>query len=410
VYGTARDVTERRDAREQLEAANAAAQRAREVAEAANLAKSEFLSRMSHELRTPLNSILGFAQLLALSDLEESEADNVRQILHSGRHLLALIDEVLDLARIEVGGVSLSVESVRAGDAVAEAVSLMGPLADSRGIELTAKWEDDGDGHLLADRRRLHQILVNYIGNAIKYSPPGSSVRVDVAPVADACLRITITDDGPGIPPEQLGLLFAPFERLGAERSGVEGTGLGLAHSKSLAEHMGGRVGVDSEPGRGSSFWVELPSSPPPTNVLDDREGPPAVEAAVTGLTGTVLYIEDNRANILLLERLLRRRPGVHLRTAMLGREGLAMARDVQPDVIALDLHLPDIPGDTVLSLLRSDPLTERIPVVILSADATRRQVEELLAMGAVAYLTKPLDVRRLLATLDELLEPSEAP
>ena len=403
VYGIARDVTERHAAREALEAANAAAEAARDAAEAANLAKSEFLSRMSHELRTPLNSILGFSQLLELGDLDESQLDSVRQILHSGRHLLALIDEVLDIARIEVGGLSLSVEPVRVGDAVAEAVSLMTPLGDSRGISVTASWPDEGDDHVLADRRRLHQILVNYLGNAIKYCPEGSSVRVEVRQVSEGCLRLAVVDDGPGIPPEQVGLLFAPFERLGAEQTGVEGTGLGLAHSKALAEHIDGRVGVESVLGQGSSFWVELPIGAAPARALEGDAAAPG-EAPRSDVSGTVLYIEDNVANTLLLERLLARRPSVTLELAMLGREGLERARELLPDLIALDLHLPDIPGETVLTLLRRDPVTAGIPVVVLSADATRRQVEQLLAMGAVAYLTKPLDVRRVLVTIDEHL------
>ncbi|MCU1461801.1 MAG: Multi-sensor hybrid histidine kinase [Acidimicrobiales bacterium] len=415
VYGTARDVTEQRAARHALEeahheaeAARASAEEARAAAEAANMAKSEFLSQMSHELRTPLNAILGFGQLLELDQLEGDQSDSVRQILLSGRHLLGLIDEVLDIARIESGAVSMSVEPVRVGDAVADALSLLGPLATAQGVTLRATSVRDADDYVMADRRRLHQVLVNYLANAIKYTPPGSVATVESTAIRDGWLRIAVVDNGRGIPAELLDRLFKPFDRIGAEQTSVEGTGLGLAHSKALAEHMGGSVGADSTLGRGSTFWVELPLGEAPARRADvSGRRHDAIDANVSG---TVLYIEDNSANTLLLERLLTRRPGLRLRSAMLGRLGLDLARELRPDLIALDLHLPDISGETILTILRSDPRTEDIPVVILSADATLRQIDHLLAMGAAAYLTKPIDVMQLLTIIDQYVGGSDRP
>jgi CheY-like chemotaxis protein len=255
----------------------------------------------------------------------------------------------------------------------------------------------------MADRLRLKQVLVNYVSNAIKYTPPGSTATISVSPAGDGWRRIAVSDDGPGIPEEGLGRLFNPFERIGAEHSDVEGTGLGLAHSKALTERMGGRVGVESTVGRGSIFWVELPIAQPPEDV--EQAGLADVSPVSQGQTvGSLLYIEDNPSNLRLVQQTLARRPGVRLLSAMLGRLGLELAREHQPDLIALDLHLPDISGETVLTQLRADPQTRDIPVVILSADATRRQIDHLLAVGAQAYLTKPLNVRAFLAVVDEHL------
>jgi PAS domain S-box-containing protein len=408
VYGTARDVTDQRAARQALEAAHAEAEaaragadEARAAAESASRAKSEFLSRMSHELRTPLNAILGFGQLLELDELAENQRESVLQILHSGRHLLGLIDEVLDIARIEIGAVSMSVEPVRVGDAVADALSLLGPLAATQGVTLRSS-ASDGDYYVRADKRRLHQVLVNYLANAIKYTPAGSVITVESTTIRDGWLRIAVVDNGAGIPAELLERLFSPFERIGADQTVVEGTGLGLAHSKVLAEHMGGSVGVDSTVGQGSAFWVELPQGQAPADrAADPGRRQVTVDASVTG---TVLYIEDNAANTLLLQRLLTHRPGLSFQSAVLGRVGLELAKELRPDLIALDLHLPDISGETVLTLLRSDERTNGIPVVILSADATLRQIDHLLSIGAAAYLTKPLDVMHLLSIIDQFI------
>jgi len=401
VYGIARDITEQRAAREVLEEAHAAAEEARAAAEAANMSKSEFLSRMSHELRTPLNAVLGFAQILELDEPDGLQKESIDQILRGGRHLLALIDEILEISRIEIGAVSVSTEPVRIADIVAEVLSLLGPLGTARQIALRSTLPETDHQYVLADRQRLKQVLVNYLSNAIKYTPVGSTATISARPADDGWMRIVISDDGPGISGESLGRLFNPFERIGAEQTEVEGTGLGLAHSKALTERMGGRVGAESTLGHGSDFWVELPIAPRP----DDHLVEAFAEVKPVGQTvGSLLYIEDNPSNLRLIEQTLARRPGVRLLSAMLGRLGLDLAREHRPDLIALDLHLPDISGETVLTQLRSDPLTKDIPVIILSADATRRQIDHLLAAGAQAYLTKPLDVRSFLATLDEHL------
>ncbi|MGD9997415.1 MAG: ATP-binding protein [Ilumatobacteraceae bacterium] len=401
VYGTAREVTSQRASRAALEAALDAAASARASAEAANRAKSEFLSRMSHELRTPMNSILGFAQLLELDELGERQRESVDQILKAGRHLLGLIDEVLDIARIEIGEITISLEPVRVADTVAEALSLLGPLAASRSIVLRSNPIEASCAHVMADRGRLHQVLVNFLSNAVKYTPVGSVAVISASLAPDGWVRIAVADDGPGIEPELLPRLFSPFERIGAEQSGIEGTGLGLAHSKALADRMGGRIGVESTLGSGSTFWIELSATTGngSASLTDDHHVAMSDES-----TGTVLYIEDNPSNIELLARALELRPGVRMRSAMLGRLGVDLAREHRPDLIALDLHLPDISGEVVLTELQADPRTAEIPVIILSADATKRQVDRLLGMGAKAYLTKPLDIAHLLSVVDGLI------
>jgi PAS domain S-box-containing protein len=397
VYGIARDVTAQKAVLVALEEARAAA-------DAANRAKSEFLSRMSHELRTPLNAVLGFAQILEMDGMEGAHGEYVEQILRGGRHLLELIDEVMNLSRIEMGAVSISVEPVALADIVADAISLLGSLASDRQISVRSTIGADHPGHVMADRQRLKQVLVNYLSNAIKYTPPGSTATVAAMPAGSAWLRVSVADDGPGIASDMIGLLFNPFERIGADQTGVQGTGLGLAHSKALVERMGGRVGVDSTLGQGSVFWLELMVAEPPSIEL------PGSNTEATGTSpatvGVILYIEDNPSNLGLVERALDHRPGIRLLTAMQGRLGIDLAREHRPGLILLDQHLPDVSGESVLREILSDPRTADIPVVMLSADATRRQIDNLLALGARAYLTKPLDVRALLSIVDEHLTP----
>jgi len=408
VYGIARDVTEQKAAREALEEARAMADEARDVAETANRAKSEFLSRMSHELRTPLNAVLGFGQMLQMDALDDRQTEYVDQILRGGRHLLELIDEVLDISKIEIGAVAISVEPVLVAEILAESTSLLGPLAAARQISLRSTLDDDRAAHVMADPQRLRQVLVNFLSNAIKYTPRGSTATTSARHVGDGWLRIAVSDDGPGIPAMLLGRLFRPFERIGADQTGVEGTGLGLAHSKALVDRMGGRIGAESTVGVGSIFWMELRvADPSPDIPLPASEGEASVDRSQTA--GSLLYIEDNPSNIRLVERALEHRPGIRLLTAMLGRVGLDLAREHQPDLILLDLNLPDVAGESVLAELRADPRTIGIPVVIMSADATRRQIEHLLAVGARAYLTKPLDVRAFLSMLDDHLGGSGA-
>jgi PAS domain S-box-containing protein len=394
VSAAVRDIT----ARKQVEEALA---QARLAAEQANQAKSEYVSRMSHELRTPLNAILGFAQLLELDGLGDDQREAVGFILSGARHLLGLINEVLDIAAIESSRLSLSLEPVDVADLLAEVVSLIRPLADQQGIVLVDP-PQTGTHHVLGDRQRLKQILLNLLSNAVKYNRNRGSVQFDSQPVVGERLRIKVTDSGPGIPPELKDRLFVPFDRLGSERTSIEGTGLGLPLTKGLAEAMGGTLGVASVVGQGSTFWVELPLTqrpterPQPTERLPEQ---PQLERQRPAMT--VLYIEDNPSNLQLVEHLLNRRPGVTLISAMRPQLGLDLAAEHCPDLILLDLDLPDMPGQEVLRRLRADPKTAHVPIVILSADARPALITQLLEEGARAFLTKPLDINELLALVD---------
>jgi signal transduction histidine kinase/ActR/RegA family two-component response regulator len=377
---------------------------ARLVAEKANRAKSEFLSRMSHELRTPLNAVLGFGQLLEMDDLTPDQAENVGQITKGGAHLLDLINEILDISQIESGHMSMSPEAVQVSDVVEAAVALLRPLAEERGVHLIGG--DHGCGHFIfADRQRVKQILLNLIGNGIKYNRQGGSVSVTCFQPARGMLRIQVTDTGPGIAPDQFHLLFAPFERLGAEQTSVPGTGVGLALSRGLAEAMGGTLDVESTPGRGSTFWVEFPVVDSPLKILEEA----GQRHAEQGGPLTILHIEDNLANVELVERVLAQRPEVTVVAAMQGRMGVDLARRHHPVLVLLDLNLVDLPGIEVLQILRDDPATADIPVAIVSADAMPRQVQRLLSSGAVDYLTKPIDIHRLLELVDDAVARAKA-
>jgi len=403
-----RDITDRKRVEEALRAANAAAERAREEAERANRAKSDFVSRMSHELRTPLNAILGFAQLLEIDDPSPAHRESVEQVLRAGRHLLQLIDDVLDVAKIEQGRLALSIEPVHLGDVVRESVDLVLPLARSANIQVRMA-EAHFDRHVVADRRRLLQVLMNLLSNAVKYNREGGDVAVLCDPTPGGWARISVADTGPGIPAEMMDRVFRPFERLGAERTPVEGTGIGLSIAKRLVELMGGRIGVDTETGRGSTFWVELE----PAEIPQQRQEPAAERApeapAGTGGEWTVLYVEDNLSNLRLVERILALRPSTRLIAAMQGSLALELARQHRPELILLDVHLPDIEGDEVLRRLRADPETRGIPVIVVSAEATVGKIERFLAAGARDYLTKPLDVKQFLAVVDEILRSSSS-
>ena len=388
-------------ANEQLQQEIAERRRAEEKADHANRAKSDFLSRMSHELRTPLNGILGFAQLLEMESLPVDQEESVAQILKAGRHLLGLINEVLDISRIETGRLQLSLEPVPVGETLRGALDIVRPLAAQHGIALNAGAADERQ-HVLADRQRLQQVLLNLLANAVKYNRTGGTVAVSCEEILGERLRILVRDTGHGISPDKLDRLFTPFDRLGAEGTGVEGTGLGLALSKHLVDVMGGTLDVTSQVGVGSTFAVELPLTAAPVEALEPRGGSPTVDPAPPDARMVVLYIEDNLSNLRLIEQVLGRRPRTTLLSAMQGRLGLDLAREHRPDLILLDLHLPDLPGQEVLRRLLNEPRTREIPVLILSADATPGHVERLLAAGARAYLTKPLDVRQLLALVDK--------
>jgi PAS domain S-box-containing protein len=398
----ARDITERVRAEEALHVA-------KEEAEQANQAKSEFLSRMSHELRTPLNAILGFVQLLELEDLSDEKLDNVRQIHRAGSHLLDLINEVLDISRIEVGQMTLSLEPVPVRHVVAAAVSLATPLAAERNVELRSRDADECSFYVHADVQRFKQVLLNLLSNAIKYNRDEGAVIVSCERSSERWVRVTVSDTGRGIEPTKMERLFEPFDRLDADQWGVEGVGLGLALSKRLAEAMGGRLQGESTVGSGSSFWIELPLAKGPTTneAEDDRRR--QVDTETRQANATVLYIEDNVSNATLVQRILERRPGITLMDAIQGRLGLELARQHRPDLILLDLHLPDLPGAEVLRLLREDAATADIPVAVVSADATQGQVDRLLESGALDYLTKPIDVAALLALVDRTVESARS-
>jgi PAS domain S-box-containing protein len=369
------------------------------VAERASLAKSEFLSRMSHELRTPLNSVLGFAQLLDMDELTDQQEQAVGHILRAGKHLLNLIDEVLDIARIESGHLAMSVEPVLVLDVLGDAVDLARPLADQREVSLRV---DTGScpprTYALADRQRLLQVLVNLLSNAAKYSQRAGRVDVSVAQT-DGRASISVTDTGPGIAREYIDRVFEPFDRLGAERSGVEGTGVGLTLSKHLIDRMGGEIVVESTLTVGSTFTVLLPL----TEGRDEFEPIVAPGSDAPSLHGAlrILHVEDNLANLALVEQILARHQEIELIAATLGGLALELARRHKPDVILLDMHLPDMSGIDVLGRLRADPITTEIPVVVVSADATAERLERLHAARVAAFLTKPIDVRELLRVIE---------
>jgi PAS domain S-box-containing protein len=409
IVANIRDVTERRQAEAALERARTEAERAREEAERANRAKSEFLSRMSHELRTPMNSILGFAQVLARGELRTDQERAVGHISKAGKHLLRLINEVLEIARIEAGRQSMSIEPVPVGAVLREAVGLIRPLASQNGTRIEFEPRLSDDTFVRADRQRLVQILLNLLSNGIKYNRAGGQVEITCVPqpADDANVVIRVADTGRGIAAEHVHQLFTPFARLGAERGEVEGTGLGLALSQRMAEAMGGSLSLESTSPEGSTFRLELRPARSPRSPAQPAS-PPSAEPIVHDYDpATLLYIEDNLANLSLVETFLEFRPGWRVVPALQGGLGLELARETRPDLILLDLHLPDMHGEDVLRRLRADPRTSRVPVVIISADATRSALERLRRAGAKAYLTKPLDMDEFLTTIE--LQLSEA-
>jgi len=346
--------------------------------------------------------VLGFAQILEMDDLTDDQRESVEQIIRAGRHLLDLINEVLDISRIESGALSLSVEPVELRELAGEALDLVRGMAAERAIELRVDLHGAEDTYVMADRQRLKQVLVNMLANAIKYNREHGTVTLSFR--GDRGLvRIEVADAGPGIPEDRLDRLFSPFERLGAEQGEIEGTGLGLAVSKRLVEAMGGAIGLASSSPQGSTFFVELPRAESPAGAYEPSETSGPTPPSAPG-SRTVLYVEDNLSNLTLVERILANRPDVRVLSAMHGRRGVELAREHLPELILLDLDLPDVPGREVLRMLKEDPRTMGIPVVVISADVARRHTEKLLMAGARMYLTKPLDVPAFLAVVDEAL------
>jgi signal transduction histidine kinase/CheY-like chemotaxis protein len=393
-FAIAHDVTERAKMEKELKAA-------KEDADRANHAKSEFLSRMSHELRTPLNAILGFGQLLERQNSSATQKGRVSHILNAGRHLLNLINEILDIARVESGRFQLSLEPVSVELAIDEAIDLIRPLAAERKIQIERTALEESSPFIQADRQRLKQVLLNLLANAVKYNRHAGRIIVDLARQPEERLRISIMDEGPGIPKHKRERLFSPFERLGAEDTEVQGTGLGLALSKRITEAMGGTID-EGGPAMGSCFWVEFPIV---KGVQEQLESSPVKSTSLNRLEHgekTLLYIEDNLSNLSLIEHLLEECAPIKLISAMQGKLGLDLAARHHPDLILLDVHLPDINGPDVLARLKARDGTRDIPVVVLSADATKSQINRLMSLGAAEYLTKPLEVDRFLNLIDK--------
>jgi len=379
--------------------------------ERANLAKSEFLSSMSHELRSPLNAILGFAQLMALdaATITPAQKASIDQILLAGWYLLELINGILDLAQIESGKLSLSLEQVSLPEVMVECQAMIEPQCLTRGIRMSfCQFQLPCFVH--ADRTRLKQVVINLLSNALKYNRVGGSVTVECTTNISERVRISIRDTGAGLPPDKLAQLFEPFNRLGQEIGAEEGTGIGLVVSKRLVELMGGAIGVESTVGVGSVFWIELNATVAP-NVDVEVSGStaaPQPQALPSARLRTLLYVEDNPANLSLVEQLVARCSDMRLLSARNGNLGIQIARDSLPEVILMDINLPGLSGLDALKILRDDPITARIPVVALSANAMPRDIRKGLEAGFFRYLTKPINVNEFMDTLDVALEFAE--
>ena len=405
------DNTARKQAEQARQEMNAELERAKLMAEKANLAKSDFLSSMSHELRSPLNAILGFAQLIesGLPPPTPSQKEGVDQILQAGWYLLELINEILDLSLIESGKLSLSPECILLAEVLNDCHAMIEPQAHKSGIRV--KFEScDGLYFVKADRTRVKQIFINLLSNAIKYNRVGGYVEVTCSASSAQRTRISFRDTGEGLSAEKLAQLFQPFNRLGQESGVEEGTGIGLVVSKRLAELMGGEIGAQSIVGVGSVFWIELDSAPAP-ELMSDTTPPVLALPALPGSNAqvyTLLYVEDNPANLMLIERLVARRGDIHLLSARDGNRGIEIARESRPDVILMDINLPGISGFTVLRILAGDPATAAIPVIALSANAMPHDIQKGLEAGFSHYLTKPIKVDEFMQTLDLTLRRTE--
>jgi PAS domain S-box-containing protein len=413
VFAAARDITERKRLDQVLQEKNIELESARSVAEKANLAKSDFLSSMSHELRSPLNAILGFAQLMESDSTPPTSAqkESIGQILQAGWHLLALINEILDLAKVESGQVPLSREPVSLSEVLLDCRGMIEPQAQTLGIQMTFP-PFDRPHFVSADRTRVKQVLINLLTNAIRYNSKNGTVVVKCAAGAPGRIRVSIRDTGPGLSPEQQAQLFQAFNRLGQEAGELEGTGIGLVVAKRLVELMGGVIGAESTVGVGSEFWFELEAVKEPLLSMDGGDATYLVQPRAPRGTQahTLLYVEDNPANLKLVEQIIARHPDIRLLTAVNGSSGIEIACIYQPNVILMDINLPGISGFEALKILRSDPATAKIPVIALSANAMPRDIKKGLDAGFLRYLTKPIKVIEFMEALDEALEFAEQP
>jgi PAS domain S-box-containing protein len=386
--------------------------KAMSIAEKANLAKSDFLSSMSHELRTPLGAILGFAQLMESGSPQPtpSQKRSIDQILKAGWYLLDLINEVLDLALIESGKLSVSPEPVSLADVMLECQTMIEPQAQGRGIRASFP-RLDNPYYVKADRTRVKQVLINLLSNAIKYNRAGGTVLVACVVSTPGRVRISVEDSGEGLSSADIAQLFQPFNRLGRAANVEEGTGIGLVVCKRLVELMGGVIGVESTVGRGSVFWIELnlTTEPHRAAIAAEVETVAREKAPSPEQLHKLLYVEDNPANLMLVEDLVARRPDIHLLTAKDGNRGIEIARTMRPDVILMDINLPGISGIQALRILADDPLTAHIPVVALSANAVPRDIARGLEAGFFRYLTKPIKVNEFMNALDIALKFAES-
>jgi len=408
VFAAARDITERKRLDQVLQEKNVELESARSVAEKANLAKSEFLSSMSHELRSPLNAILGFAQLMESGSPLPTPAQKagIDQILKAGWYLLKLINEILDLARIESGKLSLLLEPMSLVDVMLECQAMIEPQAQKNGIRMSFP-QFEIPYLVNADRTRVKQVLINLLSNAIKYNRAGGTVEVTCSANTAGRIRISVQDTGEGLSPEKLARLFQPFNRLGQEAGGEEGTGIGLVVSKRLIELMGGEIGVESTVGVGSVSWIELNLVAEPQPAVGVAEPLARIQAQVQhgAPLRTLLYVEDNPANLKLVEQLIARRPDMRLLSAVNGNSGIEIARVSQPEVILMDINLPGINGFEALKILREDPVTAHIPVLAISASAMPHDIKKGLEAGFFCYLTKPIKVNEFMDALNVALE-----